>query len=306
MILSVDSLLDRMRLKAQITKWRSATIAIGVLLLALLGTKTFKNEDKTDNIARIEIEGIIMEDHERETRLENIKNDDHIKAVIVYINSPGGTIVGGETLYLSLRDIASVKPVVAIMGSMAASGGYMAAIAADHILARSGTITGSIGVLLESFEVTELAKKIGVNMQTFKSGELKGSPSPLEKTTPAVEKMINESIKDGYSFFVDLVKERRPLPEKDVAQITDGRIFTGRQAVANKLVDGLGGEAEAVKWLQTEKKVDPALKVKEVELKEEKDFLEKVLSNVTASKAPYMAEVFGSGGMMSLWKPTLN
>jgi protease-4 len=302
MSLSADNLLDRMRLKSQITKWRGLAIALGVLLLCSLVVRSFSLKGEGDNIAHISVEGIIVEDRDRDKKLEEIKNDDHVKAVVVYINSPGGTIVGSEDLYVSLRDIAAKKPVVAVLGSVAASGGYMAAIASDRIFARSGTITGSVGVLLQSFEVTELAKKVGVNLLTFKSGELKAAPSPLEKVTPKTERVINESIQDGFHFFVDLVKERRMLPAENIAEISDGRIFTGRQAMQSKLIDDLGGEKEALEWLRKEKNIDAKLPVKDVDWQQEKMFLEKFYSKVMGSSSSYVAGIAGSG-IMTMWKP---
>jgi protease-4 len=303
MTLSADNLLDRMRLKSQVVKWRSLAIAIATLLVASFVMRSFNLEGQ-DSIARISVEGIILEDRDRDKKLDEVKRDDNIKAVVVYINSPGGTIVGGEDLYLSLRSIAEKKPVVAVMGDVAASGGYMAAIAADRIYARSGTITGSVGVLLQSFEVTELAKKVGVNLITFKSGELKASPSPLEKVTPKAEAVINASIQDGFNFFVDLVKDRRMLPPEIIAEISDGRIFTGRQAIQSKLIDALGGENDAIEWLHQEKNIDAKLPVKDVDWKQEKMLLDRIYSKVMSSGSSYMSEVLGNG-IMAVWKPSL-
>ena len=301
MALTPDSLLDRMKLKKSIFFWRTFAIVAVVLILIILGVEN--NNDglsvPTDHIARIAVEGVIFENKDHDKVLKNIKEDSHAKALIVYINSPGGTIVGGENLYDNLREIAKIKPVVAVMGSLAASGGYMAAIAADRIYAKAGTLTGSVGVLMQSFDVTELGKKIGVEFTTYKSGKLKATPSPLEKTSPEAVRVLNESIADSFDLFLGMVVERRSLSQKEIDIIKDGRVLTGRQALALKLVDELGGEEDAVKWLQNEKKIDKTLKVIDVELDTEKKFLEKLMSKVSDEVIPLAR--LRSGGMLVMW-----
>lgn len=303
MSLSADALLDRLRLKSEINKWRSIAILVAVLLgLSVIGNSVNISGGKKDYIARIEIEGIILESNERDEKLQAIRDNDNIKAVVVYINSPGGTIVGGEKIYNSLREVASVKPVVAVLGSLAASGGYMAAIGADRIFTSAGTMTGSIGVMMQTAEVTDLAQKLGVNFITLKSSELKGSPSPMEKFDPKAAMVMQESIDDGFEYFIGLVKDRRPLSEAEVRTLSDGRVYTGRQAVKNKLVDAIGGEKEAVAWLVKEKNIPSSLKVQEVPLKDKENPLEQFYSNVMGGDNPYMSRIFPSG-MMTMWNP---
>jgi protease-4 len=303
MSLSADALLDRLKLKSEINKWRTIAILIAVLLgFSVIGKSFSDSGGAKDYIARIEVDGIILEDTKRDEKLQVIRNNDNIKAVVVYINSPGGTIVGGEKIYNSLREISTVKPVVAVLGTFAASGGYMVAIGADKIFTSAGTMTGSIGVLMQTAEITDLAQKLGVNFITFKSGELKGSPSPMEKLNPNVAKVMQDSIDDGYEYFIGLVKDRRPLTEAEVRSLSDGRIYTGRQAVKNKLVDAIGGEKEAVEWLVKDKKIPSSLKVQEVPLKDKENPLEQFYSNVMGSNNPYIARMFPSG-LMAMWNP---
>jgi protease-4 len=298
MTLTADNLLDRMKLKKSVTKWRTiAILMITIILVLLADSGNFGVGAPADHIARISIDGVIFEDQDRDKMLETIKEDANAKAVIVYINSPGGTIVGGENLYYTLREIAAVKPVVAVMGSLAASGGYMAAIAADHIVARGGTLTGSVGVLMQSFDVTELGKKVGVGFETFKSGHLKASPSPFEKTDAEVRKLINESIADSFDLFMSMVVERRALSQNEVNIIKDGRVLTGRQALKLNLVDEIGGQEEAIKWLQDSKGVSKKLKVKDVKLDSEKNFIEKLVSKV--SNSPFSE--LKNGGLLAMW-----
>ncbi len=305
MPLSADRLLDRVKLKSEIVKWRSlAILAVILLALSFLTKSADLSSIPQDYIARVSIEGVITEDRSREQKLASLKSDSQVKAVIVYINSPGGTIVGGEDLYESIKSIAEEKPVVAVMGSLAASGGYMAALPAHKIFARSGTLTGSIGVMLQSAEVTELSRKIGVSFKTFKSAPLKGVPSPLEKLDLQGEKVINASIADSYEFFKGLVKANRPLSDEELEDVSDGRIFTGRQALQSKLIDELGGEDAAIRWLKSEKGIKQDISVKEVTFGENKMWFEKISSKVMGGGAPYMSEFLGNS-VMALWSPAI-
>lgn len=303
MSLSADNILDRIRLKSQVKKWRLlAIIAVTLFAFAVFARMGDVSSVSGSYIARVPVEGIILESRERDKKLAEIKDDKNIKAVIVYINSPGGTMVGGENIYNSLRAIAEKKPVVAVMGSVAASGGYMAAIAADHITAHAGTITGSVGVMMQSAEFSELSKKLGVNFLTFKSGEMKGAPSPFEQFSPKAGEIINHSIADSFSFFLGLVKERRPLTEKNIENISDGRIFTGRQAVEEKLVDSLGGEEAALKWLNDEKGIDKKLPVRDVKPEGKKAWMDQFTSMIIGRGTAAMS---GYSGITAIWSPEL-
>jgi protease-4 len=157
----------------------------------------------------------------------------------------------------------------------------MAAIAADYIVAHNGTLTGSIGVLMESPELTGLADKLGVKLNTYKSSPLKGSPSMFEKSTPLVDAAIQESITDSYKFFVDLVKERRgdKLNKTQLNKIFDGRVFTGRQALEVGLIDKVGGKKDALDYLETQKIDVKNLPINDVEIeKNDKRFFDKFLN----------------------------
>lgn len=303
MPITTDTLLDRKRLKAQITKWRAlAVLAIVAFLILQLGSFGDKVSFlEKDYIARITVNDIIAEDHARDEILKTIKKDPRIKAVIMKVNSPGGTVVGGETLYNGLRDVSSAKPVVAVMGTMAASGGYMVAIAADYILAQRNTITGSVGVILQTAEMTELGKKLGINFLSFKSGALKANPSPFEKLTPEGRAAIESSIGDSFNYFIGLVTERRKLPPATVQLISDGRIVTGNQAQKLKLVDAIGGEAEALQWLEKNKKI-AKLPVKDVPLRKKKPAWENYMESLIG-KNIFAAQLFSLDGLLAIWHP---
>ena len=256
---SSDNLAALIYLKSKVHKWKNIALLLGVFsfLLALRfifggGLSGDGVAEGKNYIANVKIEGVIFEDDFRSKILDQIAKEESVKAVIVNINSPGGGIVGSEILFNDLRAIAAVKPMVVVMGSVAASGGYMAAIAADYIIAHNGTLTGSIGVLMEAPNATVLANKVGLKFHTYKSSSLKGSPSPFENSTPAVDRVVQGSIDDSYKFFVDLVSSRRgdKINKKLSIIAFDGRVFTGRQAFEVGLIDKVGSKIDALLYLK--------------------------------------------------------
>jgi len=251
-------------------------------------------------IAKIVVSGEISEDDYRSEVLKKILVNDKIKAVIVVINSPGGTIVGSEIIYNELRNISLKKPMVVVMKSLAASGGYMASLASDHIIAHNGTLTGSIGVLMQSYEITRLAEKVGVKFQNYKSSVLKGSPSLFEKSNKSVDDAINQSIQDSYEFFADLVRQRRGA--KLLSPISlDGRVLTGRQALKLGLVDEIGGEEDAIVYLQQKHNIDHSLSIVDISLeKKETDFVDKIIDSLPFAQKANSA--FSNKGIMAIFQ----
>jgi protease-4 len=207
MALDSDALVDRRRLKRWLTIWRAAAI-FALLALVLVAVGRIGTLRGIDHIARLDIDGIILNDHDRLDAVDRIADDHRVKALIVSIDSPGGTVVGGEALFRALRAVAGKKPVVAVMDETAASGGYMVALAADQIFAHEATITGSIGVIFQSAEVTELLAKLGITPQEIKSGPLKAQPSPFEKLTPEARRVTQEVVNDIYDMFVKMTADR--------------------------------------------------------------------------------------------------
>jgi protease-4 len=272
-MLEADSIVSSRQMRRSLGLWRVAAIiaaAAAILVLSLWGSGAGSGISNFSNhIARIRIEGLITGDQRTLDLLEELRKTERVKAVIVHIDSPGGTTAGSEAIYEALRKISEKKPVVSVMGTVAASGGYITAIASDHIVARGNTITGSIGVIFQWAEVSELLKTLGVKMETIKSSELKAEPNmfkPLtEKARQATELLIN----DSYKWFVGLVAERRQFSDEVALKLADGRVYSGRQAVENKLVDALGGEDQAKNWLVDERKIDKSLKI--VDWKRKKD-----------------------------------
>ena len=265
MAMRADDLIDRRRLRRKLTFWRVA--AFVVLAAAVIAFSAWVYDDNftgraVPHIAKVKIEGTITEDEELLKRLEAIRTSPEVKGVILSIDSPGGTTVGGESTFEAVRKLAGDKPVVAEVGTLAASAGYMIASAADHIVARKTSIVGSIGVLIQYPDVSGLMDKLGIKLEEVKSSPLKASPSPFKPTNDDERAMVRKLILDSYDWFVGIVADRRKMTHEQALALADGSIFTGRQALANHLVDAVGGEQEAIDWLAT-KGVDGKLKVVE-------------------------------------------
>ena len=263
MAMRADEMIDRRRLRRKLTFWR--VVAIGVAAIAIAASAGWAMRDSLGgmsaaHIAKIRIDGTITEDEELLERLKKVTEAASVTGVILSIDSPGGTTAGGEAIYEAVRKLATAKPTVAQVGTLAASAGYMIASASDHIVARQSSIVGSIGVLVQFPNFTGLMEKIGIQLDEVKSSPLKAEPSPFNVTTDEERAMLRAMILDSYDWFVGLVDERRPLDRAQVLALADGSIFTGRQALANKLVDQLGGEETAKEWLVS-KGIDANLEI---------------------------------------------
>jgi len=266
MSMTADQIVDRRRLRRKLSFWRVLGF-LAVLIIIVGGYVAFAGRDafplvSEAQIARVTISGFITDDRERNELLARLAHSDNVRGVIVAIDSTGGATAGGESLYENLRRLAAAKPTVATVGTFGASAAYMAAIATDHIVARRSSITGSIGVIFQYPEVSKLLDNLGVRVEEEKSAPLKAEPSPFKPASPEARAVLQGVIRDTYDWFVDIVAERRKLSRPDALTLADGRIFTGRQAVAANLVDEIGGEDVAVAWLGT-KGVDIKLPVRD-------------------------------------------
>ena len=303
MAFEADYLIDRRRLKRRLSFWRGLGI-LALLLAALAAFGRFSELGESDYIARHAVQGLIADDSRRNRALAAIAKDGDARALIVRIDSPGGTLVGGEALYRSLRAVAREKPVVAVLGGVATSAGYMAAIAADRIVARRGTITGSIGVVMHATEISGLLEKLGVAAETIRSGPLKAVPSGMEKLTEDGREMLRALIADGHAMFVDLVVERRGLEGAALERVADGRVMTGRQALDAKLVDLIGGEREAVVWLETERGIAAGLPIRDIA--GERGRLGRLLDRAAAlGERTILSERLTLDGLVSVWHAEL-
>ncbi len=261
MISEAELIVDRRRLKRRVTFWRILAVLLGVATVAALAWS--QGWTGGDQIARVRIDGLITGDQNTIDLLQKLADEDRVKAVVLRIDSPGGTTAGSEAVYDAVRKISEKKPVVAVMDTVAASGGYITALAADRIVARGNTITGSIGVIFSMPEFSKLLDTVGVQMEELKSGDLKAEPSPYKPMSDKARAVSMELVNDGFAWFKGLVAERRQLPMATVDVLSDGRVYSGRQAVANKLIDALGDEGTAVAWLETDKAVAAKLPIRD-------------------------------------------
>ncbi len=271
MSLDADSIVDRRRMRRKLTFWRVFAVLFAICAIVALGAAfrvpgTGVLTGRTgDSIARVSLTGLIRTDQERVEALERLGRS-RARAVIVHVNSPGGTTSGSEELHGALMRLKERKPLVVVVDGLAASGGYITAIAADHIVAQETSLVGSIGVLFQYPNVTDLLKTVGVKVEEIKSTPLKAAPNGFEPTSPEARAAIEAIVADSYNWFRGLVKARRHMDDATVERVSDGRVFTGRQAVPLKLVDELGDERTAVAWLAKEKNIDPKTPVRDYKL----------------------------------------
>lgn len=236
-------IVDRRRLRRKVTFWRVVAFLLVAGLIGLAVQQAGPGfEREQAHIARVTLSGIIQDDQELLERLKTIEDTDAVKSLIVSISSPGGTTYGGERIFKAIRAVARNKPVVSDVRTLAASAGYMVAVAGDRVIAGESSITGSIGVIFQYPQAKPLLDKIGVSLEEIKSSPLKAEPSPFHVPPEEAKVMIRQMIDDSYGWFVDLVADRRKMPRAEVLRLADGRILTGRQALKEKLIDELGGE----------------------------------------------------------------
>jgi protease-4 len=263
---TADDIIDRRRLRRKLTFWRIAAFCVvlaGLFAIALASLPEERFGAKSrPHIAKVRIDGMILEDEEMIEMLQGVGQNEAVKGVILAVNSPGGTTAGGEAIYEAVRELADEKPVTAQIGTTGASAAYMIATATDHIVARKTSMVGSIGVILQYPNVADMLDKLGISMEMLKSTPLKGEPSMFGEPVPGAEAMMRAVILDSYQWFKDIVAERRDFSQTEIARLADGSVFTGRQALERKLIDALGGEDAAKEWL-VDQGVDEDLKIVE-------------------------------------------
>jgi protease-4 len=275
----------------------------------LAGTGSF-----LPHIARVSVSGLITDDQKMLELLDKVGKSSQVRAVILDINSPGGTTTGGEAMYDAIRRLAEKKPVVAVCGTLATSAAYIVALATDRIFVYGNTITGSVGVIFQWADVSELMKTLGVKVEEVKSGPLKAVPNPFEPTDEKGRALAAEMVQEAKVWFVDLVGKRRNLEPAAVPGLTDGRVYSGRQALALKLVDEIGDERAAKRWLQEKRDVTPGLSVVEWKPRTESGGIWGWLFGSIASSFGIAADNFVSlfgqvseglrlDGLVSLWHP---
>ncbi|MTI17794.1 signal peptide peptidase SppA [Rhodobacteraceae bacterium RKSG542] len=319
MTLDSDLIIERRRLRRRVSLWRVLSfLLLAVILVALLWPMTpFADGEKSSaHIARIDISGTIVEDRRVLEMIRKIGENDAVEGVIVAVNSRGGTTTGGEALFEALRELSESKPVVSTIGTVGASAGYLTAIAADHVIARYNSMTGSIGVLLQYGNAQGLLETIGVEMDAVKSSPLKAEPNFYSPASDEARAVLESMVNDSYEWFVALVAERRNLSEEEARKVSNGQVYSGNQALQNKLIDSIGGEEAAVAWLETEQGVTPNLKVVDWAIREDRTsgYLPFSIAGITQDSSGSLIEslaaaaknLAGAGvsldGLVSVWQ----
>jgi protease IV len=274
MSLDADLIVDRRRMRRKLTFWRVVAVAVIVLAIGAAALAVSRRGIVTGPyIARVTISGLIRDDAERVRLLDRLADSSAAKAVILHVDSPGGTTAGSEQLYDALSRVRAKKPIVVVVDSLAASGAYITAISGDYIVAKQTSLVGSIGVLFEYPNFTDLLDKIGVKVESIKSTPLKAAPNGFEPTSPEARAAIQSIVMDSYAWFKGLVQNRRHMTDAELAAVDDGRVFTGHQGLPLKLIDQIGGERAAKAWLVKDKKISARLPVRDYSLQSRFDDL---------------------------------
>jgi protease-4 len=321
MPIDAELIADRRRLRRKLSFWRvlgivGAIAAVAAIGAAAAGRVPFRAAQ--NQIARIAVDGFILADQQRMGDLfRRVAEARNVSGVVVAINSPGGTTTGAEELFRGIRQLSEKKPLVAFVDGTAASGGYITALAADHIVARETSLVGSIGVLFQYPDVSRLLGGLGVRVEEIKSAPLKAEPSPFHPTSPEARAALQEIVGDTFDWFKRLVAERRRMDEGQLATVSSGRVFSGRQGVGLRLVDELGGEREAVAWLEREKGVAKDLPVREWKPRARRDFDLWTAASLSADllgferlseqlrQAGASARAANLDGLLAVWHPAL-
>lgn len=228
----------------------SVFIVISLLIAIGLGSLqgTGMHTGGKNQVGIIEVTGVIYDSDDIIAQIKKFRENDSIRAILLRINSPGGTVGPAQEIYREIQKTVPTKKVVASMGTVAASGGYYIAAAADGIMANPGTITGSIGVIMSYTNYKELFEKIGLSSVVIKSGEFKDIGSPIREMTETEEGILQSFVDSTRKQFVEAVATGRDMPVDKVSALADGRIYTGEQAMGNGLVDRLGNLEDAIEW----------------------------------------------------------
>ena len=294
-----NEILEKYLSKRSLIVKRFATVLISIILIFSFFLFTSK---KKDFIATISIEGIISNPEDTLNDLENINKSSNAKALLVNINSPGGTFVSSKELYDKIKEISKKIPVVTYMREMATSGGFLVSLASQKIFSNIGTITGSVGVILQTAEITELLEKIGINPIVIKSGKLKATPNPLEVLSENDSRYLNDVIKSMQLEFLSILSENRNIESKTLEIISDGRIFTGKQAKELNLIDFIGSKSDAIRWLKDEAKLPQDIDI--LDYSKENQY-EKLINMRLFDKNFNFLKKNIYSGFLAIWDPKL-
>ena len=280
--------------------WRGILISIIIVITISLFLNFNNLSSNFSHIARISINGVIFDNSETIEIIDNLAKNDNVKSVIVRINSPGGSVVGSESLYVAINSLSQKKPVISLMGEIATSGGYIVALASNYILARKNTLTGSIGVIVENQNFSELSEKIGVSIDTTKSGKIKGGQNPLSPSDPLVKINNQKLVNYSFDWFISIIKKNRDINQSVIELVSDGRTLTGGMAMDLGLIDGIGSEKEALKYLEKKYPDFKGLPIIDIETPSQKSFLSAIINRVSIDNLKFVPEYSNSLKLMSL------
>lgn len=297
---------EKIALVKKVKRWRwVAFFATLIALSALYMNHKMRSVSVTDHIARIEIKGVITGDEDTLKLIRKVQFSPQVKAVIVAIDSPGGTVTGSEILFEALRDLNKAKPMTTLIETVCASGGYIAAIASDHIIARQTSIVGSIGVIFQFPNLSKLMETVGVKVEEIKSAPLKAAPNGLDAPTQEAKQAVEALVKESFTWFKDMVKIRRNMDDAQVATVSDGRVFLGKQAITLKLIDAIGGDDQALDYFKGKNIMDLKIVKHEKSIKSKgfiKDILSGYLPNNILENNSFINNSFTNSGLMAVWK----
>lgn len=290
--------------------WRT----ISFITVAIIVYLSFENKEKSssnDYIANYNISGLLISADEIIEDLEELKLNNEVNSIIISVDSPGGTTVSAEEIYLKLKEVSLVKPTVIVMRNIATSGAYLLSLGGDVIFSRENTITGSIGVLLQWARVDEALSKLGIEVNEVKSGKLKAEPDFFGEIDEEAQQVTKEIIDETFEWFIRIVKVERNLNPSEIYTISDGRIFTGRQAIELNLVDEIGDKNDAKIWLVENKEIDSNSPIIDYGKSKKPSFIELSLANIMDYfniSTPYTGRIrsnlslVNNGGLQSVWE----
>ena len=271
-----------------------------LILLSLLLVITFNESYKQSPfIAKLSLEGMINNESNFIEQIKQLEHKENLKAILILVNSPGGTFVSSKEIYDSLKLFDETIPIAVYMKEVATSGAYLVSLGADKIFANTGTITGSVGVILQTADITKLLDKIGVNPLVIKSGDLKAVPNLVEKTNEVQLEYIKDIVLLMQEDFIKIVNLERKISRKNQEKVSDGRIFTSKQAKQIKLIDEVGNEKDALNWLKKKANLDDKIKI--IDYAQTSDFFD--LLNLRLLKKFNNMELNLTDGILAIWTP---
>ena len=281
--------------------WRGIFFSIFLVAIFSLFLNFNNLSSNFPHIARISISGIIYDNDNLVETINNLSRNENVKSVLVKINSPGGTVVGSESLYVAINRLSNIKPVISLMGEVATSGGYIVALASNHILARQNTLTGSIGVIIEHQNFSELSNKIGISIDSIKSGKIKGGQNPLAPFDPLVKNNDQKLVDYSFNWFISLIKNNRNIDQNVIDLVSDGRTLTGGMAMDLGLIDGIGSEKEALKYLEINYPSIEGLKIIDIEIPSNNNFFFKeFFSRISTTNTNFISDLTNSLKLISI------